>query len=77
MSLRFVYGASGSGKTNYIFNDVIEKSKDLSSDYIMIVPEQFTMETQKDIVTKHPCGGAVNIDILSFERFAFRVSTTD
>ena len=73
MSLRFVYGASGSGKTNYIFNDVIEKSKDLSSDYIMIVPEQFTMETQKDIVTKHPCGGAVNIDILSFERFAFNV----
>ena len=73
MSLRFVYGASGSGKTNYIFNDVIEKSKDLSSDYIMIVPEQFTMQTQRMLVDLAPGKAIMNIDVLSFKRLAYRV----
>ena len=39
----------------------------------MIVPEQFTMQTQKTLVEMHPDGGILNIDVLSFERLAFRV----
>ena len=43
------------------------------TNYLIIVPEQFTLQTQKDIVTMHPDHGVMNIDILSFLRFAFRV----
>ncbi len=38
--------------------------------YLIIVPEQFTMQTQKDLVMMHPRHGIMNIDILSFERLA-------
>ena len=39
----------------------------------LIVPEQFTMETQKALVDAHPGHSILNIDIVSFERLAFRV----
>ncbi|MFR7393876.1 MAG: hypothetical protein ACLUTA_00475 [Blautia wexlerae] len=40
----------------------------------MIVPEQFTMQTQKTLVEMHPGEGILNIDVLSFERLAYRSS---
>ena len=41
--------------------------------YICIVPEQFTLQTQKDFVSMHPRRGILNIDVLSFNRLAFHV----
>ncbi len=41
--------------------------------YIIIVPEQFTMQTQKELVLLHPDHAIMNIDILSFARLAHRV----
>lgn len=74
MSLKLVLGSSGAGKTKYLYDDIIKKSIDNpSKNYILIVPEQFTMETQKDIVELHPRHGVMNIDILSFNRLAFRI----
>lgn len=37
------------------------------------MPDQFTMQTQADIVRDHPKGGILNIDVLSFERLCYRV----
>lgn len=34
-------------------------------DYIMIVPEQFTMQTQKDMIKISPGHGIMNIDVQS------------
>lgn len=74
MSLQLVLGSSGSGKSTYMLNDVIKRSiGNLQSQYIIIVPEQFTMETQKNIVNSHPNGGSLNIDIQSFMRLATNV----
>lgn len=74
MELRLIFGASGSGKTEYILNDVINKSVAETDDsFILIVPEQFTMETQKNIISHHPRGGTMNIDIQSFIRLAQNV----
>ena len=39
----------------------------------MLVPEQFTMQTQKDLCFAHPAKGILNIDVLSFERLAYRI----
>lgn len=74
MSLKLILGSSGAGKTRYIYDEVIKKSmENPDRNYIIIVPEQFTMETQKDIVELHPRHGVMNIDIVSFNRLAFRV----
>lgn len=74
MALQFIFGASGAGKSHYIYNKIIEESmENPGKQYIILVPEQFTMQTQKDIVSMHPRKGIMNIDVLSFERLAFQV----
>ena len=74
MSLQLFLGSAGSGKSYQLYREVIEQSKqDMATNYLIIVPEQFTLQTQKDIVTMHPDHGVMNVDILSFLRFAFRV----
>ena len=74
MALRFILGPSGAGKTRYIYSEIIKKSMDNpQKNYIIVVPEQFTMAVQKDIVELHPRHGVMNIDIVSFNRLAFRV----
>ena len=74
MSLQLILGSSGSGKSYQLYHEVIEKSeKNRETDYVIIVPEQFTMQTQKDLVQMHPRKGILNIDILSFMRLAYRV----
>ena len=74
MSLQFIIGSSGAGKSYYAYKRVIEDSlKYPEKNYYVIVPEQFTMQTQKALVEMHPGKGILNIDILSFERLAYRV----
>lgn len=74
MSLQLFLGSAGSGKSYQLYQRIIEESKaDITTDYLVIVPEQFTLQTQKDIVTMHPNHGVMNVDILSFMRFAYRI----
>lgn len=74
MSLQFIIGSSGAGKSYFAYQRVIEESrKHPERNYFVIVPEQFTMQTQKTLVEMHPGKGILNIDILSFERLAYRV----
>ena len=74
MSLQFIIGSSGAGKSYYAYKRIIEDSlKHPEKNYYVIVPEQFTMQTQKALVEMHPGKGILNIDILSFERLAYRV----
>ena len=74
MPLQFIFGNSGAGKSWYLYHKIVEESiAHPDRQYLVIVPEQFTLQTQKDIVTMHPRGGIMNIDIVSFERLAYRV----
>ncbi len=74
MSLQFIFGPSGSGKSYHLYHHIIEESiRHPDRNYIVLVPEQFTMQTQKDLVSMHPRHGIMNIDILSFGRLACRV----
>jgi ATP-dependent helicase/nuclease subunit B len=74
MALQFVLGSSGSGKTTYMYNEMIQQSiKAIDAPILMIVPEQFTLQTQQDIIRKHSRNGIMNIEILSFQRLAYRL----
>mgnify|MGYP000106741255 CR=1 FL=1 len=74
MALSLITGGSGAGKTEYIYKKVIDWSmKEPQRQFFVIVPEQSTMQGQKDIVRLHPRRGTMNIDIVSFERLAYRI----
>ena len=74
MALQLVLGGSGAGKSTLVIEDVINKSIDnRDNNYIVIVPEQYTMSTQRKLVESHPRKGILNIDVVSFERLAFKV----
>lgn len=72
--LKLVLGKSGAGKSYKMYQEIIEESiQNPQGKYFAVVPEQFTMETQKDFVQLHPRHGIQNIDVLSFMRLAYRV----
>ncbi len=74
MALQMILGRSGAGKSHQLYEKVIEQSiKHPEKQYFVIVPEQFTMQTQRDLVAMHPNHGIYNIDVLSFMRLAYRV----
>lgn len=74
MPLKTILGSSGSGKSTDLFKKIIEESiKNPTVNYLIIVPEQFTMSTQKELVSMHPSKGIMNIDVLSFQRLAYRI----
>ena len=74
MSLQLILGGSGSGKTTCLYDAVIQASiKNPRQQYYVLVPEQFTMQAQKDVVARHPAHGTMNIDVVSFQRLAYRI----
>lgn len=74
MSVRFVFGGSGCGKTYFMQEMVLELAQQYpQKQYIYLVPEQFTMQTQKELIQKSRQKGILNIEVQSFVRLAFRV----
>ncbi|MCI9297135.1 MAG: helicase-exonuclease AddAB subunit AddB [Lachnospiraceae bacterium] len=72
--LSFIFGGSGAGKSSILQERIIQESlKHPEKRYLFLVPDQFTMETQRSLVEKHPCHGIMNIDVLSFGRLSYRV----
>lgn len=76
MSLRFIFGASGAGKTEYLLQYFLKHApENFRKNWFLIVPEQDTLAMQKKILAHpaNPGGGILNIDVLSFNRLAYRV----
>lgn len=74
MGLRLIMGPSGSGKSTKLYQEIIDRSlEERQRNFLVIVPDQFTMQTQKDLCLMHPKKGIMNIDVLSFGRLAHRI----
>lgn len=74
MSLQFIFGNSGAGKSRYLYEYVVKESAaHPEMNFLVLVPEQFTMQTQRDLCMAHPRHGIMNIDVLSFVRLSHRV----
>lgn len=74
MAVRFVLGGSGSGKSTYVRNEAYRLSKESrKNNVLLIVPDQFTMQTQWETATGNEEGGILNIDVLSFSRLPNKI----
>ena len=68
--MKIIYGVSGTGKSEYIFNMI--KESDAKKIYI-ITPEQFSFTAEKRLLDSSEGGSTLKCEVLSFERMAYRV----
>ncbi len=72
--MRLICGGSGLGKTTAVFNELISESvRHEDTRYFLVVPEQASSFYEKELIKRHPRHGALNIEILSFNRLAYRI----
>lgn len=72
MSLRFIFGRAGFGKSSYAMK-AIENSLEKGKNLYLIVPDQFSYTAEKILVRKIKGTGIVNADVLTFKRIARKV----
>ncbi|OBZ08183.1 helicase-exonuclease AddAB subunit AddB [Bacillus sp. FJAT-26390] len=75
MSLRFVIGRSGTGKTSYCLNEIREQLR-VQPDgppLVMLVPEQATFQTEYALLQSGDLNGTIRAQALNFRRLSFRV----
>jgi ATP-dependent helicase/nuclease subunit B len=75
MSLRIVYGVSGTGKSSYIFNEIAEKIKETR--VYVITPEQFSFTAEEKLLSAVGKNAVVNAEVLTFNRMAYRVINSE
>lgn len=74
MSLHFVIGRAGTGKTRYCLENIAERLKSPGNDpLILLVPEQATFMMEKGLLEYSGLGGTMCAQVLSFQRLAWRV----
>jgi len=74
MSLRFIYGRAGTGKSYTCIKEIYEKvNKKVEYPLILLVPEQLSFKAEKALIQKVGATGINNVHVLSFKRLAFTV----
>lgn len=75
MSLRFVRGRSGSGKTTFLLNEMKEslQQKPDGKPIFLIVPDQMTFLTEYKMVSQPDLKGMIRLQVYSFTRLAWRI----
>lgn len=75
MSVKFIIGRAGSGKTHYCLDEIRELllEEPDGSPLILLVPQQATHQMEQEIVSTPELGGMIRAQALSFHRLALRV----
>ncbi|WP_062352148.1 helicase-exonuclease AddAB subunit AddB [Bacillus kwashiorkori] len=75
MSVQFILGRSGTGKTTWILNEIVEKLLDQNDEtpIFLIVPDQMTFLTEYKLLTEYNITGMTRAQVYSFTRLAWRV----
>lgn len=74
MKIRFILGRAGSGKTHRILDEVEYRLKEKSNHrLILIVPEQFTLQAEADLIFKKNLEGIMRVEVLSFQRLGHKI----
>lgn len=74
MGLRFIYGCSGCGKTDFCMNSIQNLiKKEFPKPILLIVPEQYSFQAEKKLISSIGESGLLKVQVLSFKRLAYRV----
>ena len=74
MAVHFIIGGSGRGKSYYLNHMIAERAKQETDRlFLLLVPEQSTMQTQREIVAISDNKAIMNIEVQSFVRLAYRI----
>ncbi|MCC5912181.1 MAG: helicase-exonuclease AddAB subunit AddB [Clostridiaceae bacterium] len=74
MGVTYITGGASAGKTYYVL-DQIKKRLQKKDDHnlILLVPEQFTLQAERDLIEKQQLKGIMQAEVLSFTRLAYKV----
>lgn len=76
MGLRIVYGRAGSGKTSFCLEEMknaLNTGTGETHPLVLIIPEQFSLQAEKNLARVAGTAGIFRAEVLSFRRLAFRV----
>ena len=75
MSLRFILGRSGSGKSYQCLQEVKQtlRNQPNGSPILFLVPDQMTFQIEYELVNTPGLGGMIRTQVFSFSRLAWRV----
>ena len=73
MSLQFIYGRAGSGKTAYCLHALKQQYEKGEGPLVLLVPEQATHQTERELADMLGRGGVLGPEVLSFRRLAYRI----
>ena len=71
MGLQFILGRAGTGKSEYILNEV-KKKIDLGKKIYIITPEQFSYVTEKKLLDSLQKSSVLSAEVVSFDLLARR-----
>ena len=74
--LHFITGKTGAGKTTYLHKLISKYVKEENADVVLIVPKQFTFESDTGILDALGPKDATKVEVLSFSRLATTVLKT-
>jgi len=72
--LRLILGPAGSGKTSFAMGEIAARARRGEGGIVMVVPEQYSFEAERELVRMGGNGAALHAEVLSFSRFATRVA---
>lgn len=74
MGLKIIYGRAGTGKSTFCINQIKKKiNNSPTNKLILLVPEQFTFQTENKVLSAIGERYVLNAEVLSFKRLAHNV----
>lgn len=74
MAIRYIFGRAGRGKSYLALEEIKEKLEEKEDKKLfLLVPEQFTLQAERDLIEKQELKGIMRAEVLSFTRLAHRV----
>ncbi len=74
MGLMFIVGRAGSGKTHFCLREIAQRQLKSSNEKLFyIVPEQYTLQAEKDLIGLTENGVIMRAQVLSFSRLCYNI----
>lgn len=71
--LQLIYGAAGTGKSEVIYQEICQKASQNNKKLMLIVPEQFSFETERKLLNTLGGHGFSHVEVYSFTRLCHHV----